>query len=93
MVIAGRWLPIAVGAGGEAMGGGDLHLRVLRVIAIVDWLKDRSGLAASLDLLKVLLVRLRQKEARYSIGRSTGLVTDRLPEVYPCLRDLRGKRF
>ena len=34
------------------MGGEDLHLRVLKVIAVVDLLKDRSGLVASLDLLK-----------------------------------------
>ena len=36
----------------EAMGGGELHLRLLKTIALVDLLKDRSGLVASLDLLK-----------------------------------------
>ena len=47
-----RWA-LAVEALGrcEAMGCGDLHLRVLKVIAVVDLLKDRSGLVASLDLL------------------------------------------
>ena len=48
-----RWALAADALGRcEAMGGGDLHLRVLKVIAVVDLLKDRSGLVASLDLLK-----------------------------------------
>ena len=36
----------------EAMGGEELHLRLLKTIALVDLLKDRSGLVASLDLLR-----------------------------------------
>ena len=36
----------------EAMGGEELHLRLLKTIALLDLLKDRSGLVASLDLLK-----------------------------------------
>ena len=48
-----RWAVAADALGRcEAMGGGDLHLRALKVIAVVDLLKDRSGLVASLDLLK-----------------------------------------
>ena len=39
----------------EALGGEDLHLRLLKVIAVVDLLKDRSGLVASLELLKSVL--------------------------------------
>ena len=35
----------------EAMGGEALHLRLLKVIALADLLKERSGLAASRDLL------------------------------------------
>ena len=37
----------------EAMGGEDLHIRLLKVIAAVDMFKARSGLGASLDLLKL----------------------------------------
>ena len=37
----------------EAMGGEDIHLRLLKVIAVVDMFKDRSGLGASHDLLKL----------------------------------------
>ena len=48
-----RWALAADALGQcEAMGGGDLHLRILKVIAVVGLLKDRSGLVASLDLLK-----------------------------------------
>lgn len=39
----------------EATGGNELHLRLLKTIALVDLLKDRSGLVASLDLLKQAL--------------------------------------
>ena len=37
----------------EAVGGEDLHLRLLKVIAAVDMFKDRSGLGANFDLLKL----------------------------------------
>lgn len=36
----------------EALGGEEVHLSLLKTIALVDLLKDRSGLVASLDLLK-----------------------------------------
>ena len=36
----------------EAMGGEEVHLRLLKTIALVDLLKDRSGLVANCDLLK-----------------------------------------
>lgn len=39
----------------EATGGGELRLRLLKTIALVDLLKNRSGLVASLDLLKQAL--------------------------------------
>ena len=51
-----RWALAADALGRcEATGYGDLHLRVLKVIALVDWLKDRSGLVASFDVLKCAL--------------------------------------
>ena len=39
----------------EAKGGEELHFRLLKVIATVDMLKDRSGLLPSVDLLKLAL--------------------------------------
>ena len=35
----------------QAMGGGELHLRLLETIALIDLFKERSGLVPSLDLL------------------------------------------
>ena len=46
----------------EAMGGDDLHLRLLKVIAMLDLLKDRSGLVASPGLLKLALQVPSDKE-------------------------------
>ena len=39
----------------EDMGGGDLHIRLLKVIAAVDMFKDRSALGASRDMLSLAL--------------------------------------
>ena len=39
----------------EALGGEELHLRLLKTIALVDLLKDRSGLRGSIDLLSQAL--------------------------------------
>ena len=39
----------------EAMGGEDLHIRLLKVIAAVDMFKDRSALGASRDMLSLAL--------------------------------------
>lgn len=37
----------------ESIGGDELHLRLLRAIAVIDLLKERSGLAPSYELLRV----------------------------------------
>ena len=51
-----RWALAADALGRcEALGGGELHLRLLKVIAVIDLLKDRSGLVASHRLLKLAL--------------------------------------
>ena len=39
----------------EATGGDELHLRLLKVIAVVEMFRDRSGLGASRDLLRLAL--------------------------------------
>lgn len=39
----------------EAIGGDALHLRVLKTIAVTDLLKERSGLAPSMELLRACL--------------------------------------
>ena len=46
----------------EAVGGEDLHLRLLKVIAAVDMFKGRSGLWASLGLLRLAFPRHDDEE-------------------------------
>ena len=46
----------------EAVGGEDLHLRLLKVIAAVDMFKGRSGLWASRDLLRLAFPRHDDEE-------------------------------
>ena len=53
----------------EAMGGEELHLRLLKTIALVDLLKDRSGLVASLDLLKHTLPDYGSEEIEQALAK------------------------
>lgn len=53
----------------EAMGGEELHLRLLKTIALVDLLKDRSGLLASLDLLKHALPDYDSEELEQALAK------------------------
>lgn len=53
----------------EAMGGEELHLRLLKTIALVDLLKDRSGLVASLDLLKHTLPDYGSEEIGQALAK------------------------
>ena len=46
----------------EAMGGEDLHLRLLKVIALIDMFKERSGLAANATVLKTSLREYRASD-------------------------------
>ncbi len=50
----------------EATGAGSLHLRLLKTIGLVNLFKERSGLAPSLELLKVALLEHSPQE----IGRA-----------------------
>ena len=53
----------------EAVGGEELHLRLLKTIALVDLLKDRSGLVASLDLLKHALPDYGSEEVGQALAK------------------------
>ena len=48
----------------EAMGGGELHLRLLKVIALTDMFKERSGLAANATALQTSLPEYRDGEIK-----------------------------
>ena len=62
----------------EAMGGEELHLRLLKTIALVDLLKDRSGLVASLDLLKQALPDYGSEE----IGQALAKLQDQASIIF-----------
>ena len=77
-----RWALAADALGRcEAMGGEDLHLRLLKVIAIVDLLKDRSGLVASPDLLKLGLPECGAKELTAALDDLRRWSLIRFPEI------------
>ena len=68
----------------EAMGGGDLHIRLLKVIAAVDMFKDRSGLGASRDLLSLALPSHKKKigAALNDLQRWSFVVYRRFTDAY-----------
>ena len=70
-VIAGRWLRMRW-AGARPWGAGTCICECSRLIAIVDWLKDRSGLAASLDLLKCALPGYGKKKLATALADLQG---------------------
>ena len=48
----------------EAMGGGDLHLRLLKIIALIDLFKERSGLVANATALQTSLPEYRDGDIK-----------------------------
>ena len=65
-----RWsLAVEVLERCEAMGGEELHLRLLKIIALTDLLKDRSGLVASLNLLKHALPGYGSEEITQALAK------------------------
>ena len=58
-----RWALAADALGRcEAMGGEEFHLRVLKAIAVLDLLKDRSGLVPNTDLLQLIVPDVASEE-------------------------------
>ena len=53
----------------QSMGGESLHLRLLKTVALVDLLKDRSGLVGGLDLLKQALPGYDAEEITQALAR------------------------
>lgn len=52
----------------EAMGGEELHIRLLKVIAVLDMLKDRSSLLPGRELLALALPDFRQDRIDAALG-------------------------
>ena len=70
---AHRWsLAVDVLERCEAMGSGELDLRLLKTIALVDLLKDRSGLVASPDLLKLALSECGDRKIQQALTTVQG---------------------
>lgn len=69
----------------EASGGGELHLRLLKTIGLVDLFKERSGLAPSLELLRAALHREKTQaiEAALSdLAESSLIIYRKYTEAY-----------
>ena len=52
----------------HAEGGGDLKIRLLKVIGLVDLFKERSGLVASLELLDLAVADYSEQEIRETLA-------------------------
>ena len=52
----------------HAIGGDELQIRLLKVIGLVDLFKERSGLVASLDLLKLAIADCRDQEMQAALA-------------------------
>ena len=69
----------------ETTGGEDLHLRLLKVIAAVDMFKDRSGLGASFELLKLAFPNHGPDAVRSALGdlqRSSFIIYRKFVDAY-----------
>ena len=65
-----RWaLAVDAFARCQAAGGDDLQVRLLKVIALVDLFKERSGLLASSDLLCMAMSDRNKEEIRQALKR------------------------
>ena len=53
----------------HAAGHDEIDVRLLKVIGLVDLFRERSGLVASLDLLRLALVDCNEREIRESLAR------------------------
>ena len=69
----------------ETTGGEDLHLRLLKVIAAVDLFKDRSGLGASFELLRLAFPHHDPEVVRGALGdlqRSSFIIYRKFIDAY-----------
>ena len=89
-----RWALAADALGRcEALGGTELHLRLLKVVALADLLKERSRLSASRALLDLAPAGWWHKRDRKWSRRSAALVAGGVPEIRQRVDGLRRKRF
>lgn len=53
----------------ESIGGDDLHLKLLKTIAVVDLLKERSGLAPSYELLRACFTAISESAIKKALDQ------------------------
>jgi len=56
----------------EANGGDDLHVKLLKIIAVIDLFKERSGLIANIDLLRSCLPEISEPELNKALSDLEG---------------------
>lgn len=56
----------------ESMGGDDLHIRLLKTIAVIDLFKERSGLLPSFALLRTCFPEVRPRKLKTALSRLDG---------------------
>lgn len=53
----------------EAIGGEELHLKLLKTIAVIDLFKERSGLVANFDLLCICLPQISPRQIKTALAK------------------------
>ena len=53
----------------EAQDGNEIHIRLVKVIAIIDLFKERSGIIANFDILKTCFREISDQELRDALAR------------------------
>jgi hypothetical protein len=56
----------------ESLGGDALHLRILKTIAVIDLFKERSGLVASVELLRACIAGVSENALKKALDKLSG---------------------
>ena len=67
-VIAGRWLLRRLERC-ESQGGNEIHIKLLKTIAIIDLFKERSGVIANFNILKTCFHEISDHELRDALSK------------------------
>ena len=77
----------------QALGGSDLHLRLLETISLIDLFKERSGLVPNVDLLTCVFSQLDSQVITSALDQLQAVVADHLPQVQRVVQHIRGQRL
>ena len=65
----------------EAMGGVELHVLLLKTIALIDLFKERSGLVARVDALRLALTGYRAEAIEDALKTFAGVVAANISQI------------